>query len=86
MYKCIATGKNLNYGKQNEIIYVNDNYTLVALKQGWIEKNILFLGKYKPYTKYMIETNMKAIERDISLLKIKLNFYKKKLKEIKGDD
>lgn len=44
MFECIGTGKNSNYGKKGQVIHVNDNYVLDAIKYGWVTNKIRYLG------------------------------------------
>lgn len=82
MYKCIATGENENYGKKGETVFINNNHAQVGVNQGWLEKKIVFVGTYKPYTKYYCETIIKNINMHIKKLELQRQFYEERLKEM----
>ena len=46
MFKATATGLNLCYGKDKEIIEIADVYLATALKKGWIYPEIEYIGDY----------------------------------------
>jgi len=61
MFKVKTTGKNKNYGKCGEQRFLADNFVMNAVKKGWIEKRIEYVGNYRvglkviPVTKYCKE-------------------------------
>jgi len=46
-FQVTATGKNLNWGKHNQLIEIADNNLVYGITHNWIkEKPIRYLGKY----------------------------------------
>ena len=43
-FKVICTGANPCYGKENEEKVLGDTHVLVAIKNGWITKDIEYVG------------------------------------------
>lgn len=45
MFEVVTTGKNPNYGQKGQVRQLADNHLIVALKNGWIEKEFKYLGQ-----------------------------------------
>lgn len=82
MFKVVCTGKNLNYGKKDEIRFVADNYINVGLKNDWF-KVIEYSGSLKPYTKFYVKMQLDSVEKNIEMLILKRDLLRKRLKELK---
>lgn len=52
MFEVITTGENLNYGKKGQKRNLTDSRVIVALRHGWVENKVKFVGN--------IRTNMKV--------------------------
>jgi hypothetical protein len=43
MFKVTTTGKNLHYGKENQIRLLNDGLVVTAIRRGWIKKKVEYI-------------------------------------------
>ena len=82
MYKVKCTGKNLNYGKLNEVRLVADNFVSVGVKRNWFEI-ISYEGSGEPNSLFELKRTEKSILNQIEILNLKLKHTKDKIKELR---
>jgi hypothetical protein len=45
MFRVTTTGKNPNYGKKGQKRHLADTFLMVAVKRGWIEPQVKYVGQ-----------------------------------------
>lgn len=65
MFLAKATGKNTNYGKNNQVVTIADNFLKACLKEEWIYPKVYYLGYQNRRDKQVIEVMINKFRKEV---------------------